>query len=135
MAKGHKLYSYVEVDDKTPVQKLGLMDQLRLLLRKLTEDPANELKADDAVTAEYLKLKADCTDFIKRAAKPLREGTNESVIIQISNQFKPVLKDVITSPDIANFYDIKLAKPKIDYDIPLEYLLEISNKKNLNVGV
>lgn len=132
MAKGHRLYRYVEVDDKTPVQKLKLMDQLRLLLRKLTEDPANELKADDAVTAEYLKLKADCTDFLKKATKPLREGTRSVVYVQISNQFKPVLKAVLQSNDIRNYYDVRLAKPKVDYDIPMEYLVEMRNKQNLN---
>lgn len=129
MPKGQKLYRYVEVDDKTPVQKLGLGDQFRLLLRKLTEDPANELKSEDAVTAEYLRLVADCTDFIKKSTEKLRLGVKEVVVVQLSNEFKPVLKDVLNSNSIRNYYDVRIASPKINYDIPYEYLLEISLKK------
>lgn len=128
MARGQKLYKYVEVDDKTPVQKLGLGDQLRLLLRKITEDPANDLKSEDAVTAEYLKLKADCTDFIKKAAEPIKQGKCKVAVVQVSNEFKPVLDEVLTSPEIASYYHIEIAKPKIDYDIPFEYLVRIRAK-------
>ena len=54
MAEGKKLYSFVEVDDSTPIQKLKISDQLRVLLKHLTYDAANELKNDDIVTQEYL---------------------------------------------------------------------------------
>lgn len=128
MARGQRLYKYVEVDDKTPVQKLGLMDQIRLLLRKLTEDPANELRSDDAVTAEYLKLKADCTDFIKKAAEPIKLGKHKVVVVQLSNEFKPVLADVLRSNEIAQYYHVEVATPSIDYDIPFEYLVRIRAK-------
>ena len=130
MPSGKKLYSYVDVDDNTPVQKLKLSDQFRLLLRKLTEDPANELKADDAVTAEYLRLRADLTEFIRKASEPLKLGKNTEVVVQISNAFKPVLKDVLSSPEIRNYYKIQVAAPKIDYDIDFEYLLSIKLRKD-----
>lgn len=130
MPRGKRLYSYVEVDDRTPVQKLSLLDQCRLILRKLTEDPANELKSEDSVTAEYLKLKADLIDFIKQHTEPIKKGTHKTVVVQISNAFKPVLREVLESAEINKYYNIRIAKPHIDYDIPVEYLLEISIKEN-----
>ena len=42
MARGKKLYSFVEVNDNTPFQKLKISDQFRVLLKHLTYDPANE---------------------------------------------------------------------------------------------
>ena len=59
------MYTFVEVDDSTPIQKLKIMDQLRVLLNSLVYDPANELKAEDAVTQEYLTLKANLSEFLR----------------------------------------------------------------------
>lgn len=128
LAIGTKLYSYVEVRDDTPLQKLTLGEQLRLLLRKLTEDPANELKSEDAVKIEYLQRKANLIDFIKKAAKPLVLGEHKIVLAQISNEFRPVLNEVLTSPEIANYYIIDVATPETEYDIQYEDLIRIQLK-------
>lgn len=37
MSDRKKLFTYVEVDDSTPVQKLKFSDQLRVLLKRITE--------------------------------------------------------------------------------------------------
>ena len=58
MQKKRKLFSYIEVDDNTPIQKLGVMDQLRVLIRKMGQDDASELIAEDAVTQNVRRLKA-----------------------------------------------------------------------------
>lgn len=44
MASGKKLCTFVDVDDSTPVQKLSVLDRLRVLLHQLTYDDATELK-------------------------------------------------------------------------------------------
>ena len=50
MRQGKKLFSFVEVDANTPIQKLSVLDQFRVLIKKMANDDAAELKADDAVT-------------------------------------------------------------------------------------
>ena len=67
MEKKRKLFSYIEVDDNTPIQKLGVMDQLRVLIRKLGQDDASELIAEDAVTQNLLQLKADLLQLLDDA--------------------------------------------------------------------
>lgn len=126
---GKKLYTYVDVDDKTPVQKLSIMDQLRIILKKLTEDPANELKTEDQVTQEYLMLQANLSDFIERATEAIRKGKRNSVVMQISNQFDPVLNDVLTSKKITDYYEVRIARPKIEYDIPFDIMVKLTVKK------
>lgn len=56
MSDRKKLFTYVEVDDSTPVQKLKFSDQIRVLLKRITEDPASELKSEEVFTTEYLTL-------------------------------------------------------------------------------
>lgn len=124
-----KLYTFVEVDDKTPVQKLSIADQFRVILKKITEDPANELANEDAVTRERLTLKANLTEFLRKSVEPIKRGTRTEVIVEISNIFDPVLDEVLKSKAIRNYYDVDIARPHVDYNIPLNILLRIKVKK------
>ena len=129
MAQGKKLYSFVEVNDSTPIQKLKIKDQLRVLLKHLTYDAANELKSEDAVTMEILTLKANLSDFLHRATEPIRRGDNKEVIVNISSNFEPVFKEVIESHEIADFFYVDVVRPKIEYDIPYDFMVRLRVKE------
>lgn len=129
MAGEKQLYTFIEVDDKTPVQKLSIADQLRVILKKITEDPANELANEDAVTRERLMLKANLTEFLRKSVEPIKKGKRREVIIEVSNMFDPVLQEVLQSKAIRNYYNVEIARPKVEYDIPLNILLRITVKK------
>ena len=58
MAKGKKLFSFLEVTEETPIQKLTVTEQFRLLVRKLTNSDREQLRADDAETVFQLTLQA-----------------------------------------------------------------------------
>lgn len=130
MAEGKKLYSFVEVDDSTPIQKLKISDQLRVLLKHLTYDAANELKNDDIVTQEYLTLKANLAEFLRRATAPIRAGKYKEVIVNVSNQFDPVFDEVIHSHEIADFFNVDVVRPKIEYDIAYDFMVRLSVKES-----
>lgn len=123
------MYTYVEVDDKTPVQKLSIWDQLRVILKKITEDPANELANEDAVTREYLTLKANLTTFLQKSVEPIKRGKRTQVVVRVSNVFDPVLKEVLNSKTFTRYYDIEIARPDVDYDIPFDVLIRMTVKK------
>lgn len=130
MAAEKKLYTFVEVDDKTPVQKLKITDQLRVLLKSLTYDAANELHNEDIVTQERMQLRANLTDFLRRATEPIRDGRHSEVIVNISTKFSPVFDEVIGSHEIRDFYDVDIVKPKIEYDIPYDVMVRLRVKKS-----
>jgi hypothetical protein len=121
--KGKKLYSFVEIDDRTPIQKLKIADQLRALLRRLTYSAANDLKTEDAATAYFLTLKANLLEFIQKSTEPIKRGEHRSVTLVISGKFSPVLEEVLASPHVAPFYLIDVDRPDMDYDIP--YTIEV----------
>lgn len=130
MAEGKKLYSFVEVDDSTPIQKLSIMDQLRVLFKKLTYDEANELRNDDIVTQQYMTLKATLSNFLRKATEPIRRGDRHEVIVNISTKFNPVFDEVIKSHEIADFYQVDVVRPKIDYDIPYDIMVRLRVKED-----
>lgn len=117
MAKSSKLYTYTQIDDRTPIQKLTLGEQFRVLLRQFTKSDKNELATEDSVTHAYLTMRANLLEFINKATKTIREGKHTSVTMKISNQFDPVLEEVLSSPNIVNYYNVTVERPKIDYDI------------------
>lgn len=129
MAEKKLLYTYVDVTDDTPVHKLGVLDQLRLLLRHISYDAASELGADDTATKEYLTLRANLLDLIDKSLRPIRVGKKRSVVIQVSSKFKPVLKEVLSSKNLTDFYTIKVSYPKVDYDIALDVLVYLEVKE------
>ena len=130
MAQGKKLYSFVEVDDRTPIQKLSISDQLRVLLKHLTHDPANELRTEDSVTTERMILKANLSDFLRKATEPIRAGKKREVIVNISNKFDPVINEVISSHEISDFFEVSVVRPKIEYDIPYDFMVKLRVKES-----
>lgn len=129
MQKKRKLFSYIEVDDNTPIQKLGVMDQLRVLIRKMGQDDASELTAEDAVTQNLLQLKADLLQLLDDALEPIRMGKKYAVSLSISNEFDPVLDEVLKSSRIANYYDVTVTRPDIEYDITYNMRVDLVVKK------
>lgn len=129
MAKGKKLYRYAEYNDDMPVQKLTIGDQMRMLLKQLTHDPANELSVEDAVTQERMTLRANLTNFLRKATEPIRSGEKREVIVNVSNKFNPVFDDVLKSPEITNFFDVYTVAPDIEYDIPFDIMVKLRVKE------
>jgi hypothetical protein len=123
------LYTYVELDDKTPIQKLTVTDQIRVLIRNLFKSDAEELKAEDAAVTYRLQLKANLLEFIKRAVNPIREGKRQSVTVEISSVFVPVLDEVMNSHRIANFYNTEQFRPKVEYAQNYKILVRLEVKR------
>lgn len=122
-SKKKKLFTFVEVDDNTPIQKLSVKDQLHVLIKRLTHDDADELRAEDAITISELTLKANLLDFIYKSTNPIRRGEKHKVTLMISNDFDSVLDEVLTAPTVTNFYTVEVQRPDIDYDV--HYLIQV----------
>lgn len=128
MAK-KKLFSFIDVDENTPIQKLSVMDQIRVIIKKMSHDDAEELRAEDAVTQNLLHLKADLLGFLDKSLEPLRQGKKRAVSLSIPNLYDPVLDEVLQSSKIANFYDVTITRPDIEYDIKYNIRVDLVIKE------
>lgn len=129
MRQGKKLFSFVEVDANTPIQKLSVLDQFRVLIKKMANDDAAELKADDAVTQNLLHLKADLIGFLDMAVEPIRQGKKFAVSVAISSDFEPVLQEVLNSSKFKNYYEITVSKPDIEFDVTYQIRVDLIAKE------
>lgn len=129
MRQGKKLFSFVEVDANTPIQKLSVLDQFRVLIKKMANDDAAELKADDAVIQNLLHLKADLIGFLDTAVEPIRQGKKFAVSVAISSDFEPVLQEVLNSSKFKNYYEITVSKPDIEFDVTYQIRVDLIAKE------
>ena len=77
-----------------------------------------------------MTLKADLSDFLRKATNPIRRGKKTEVIVNISNSFDPVFEDVINSHEIKDFFEVSVVRPKIEYDIPYDFMVRLKVKEN-----
>lgn len=121
--KKKKLFTFIDADDSTPIQKLALKDLFILIIKKLTYNEESELLAEDVYTQHTVTLYTNLMTLIKKSTNLIREGKARVVTLNVSSKFKPVLNDVLESPKIANYYDVQVTDPDIDYDI--DYFIRV----------
>ena len=126
--QGRKLFSFLEVTDDTPIQKLSILEQFRLLVRRLSNSDAEQLKADSAETVYMLQLQANLREFLYKATAKIRNGDQQSVTMELSSKFLPVLDVVLNSPAIKPYYTWKISKPEVDLDIDYFFTLTLEVK-------
>lgn len=116
MKDRERVYTFVELDGNISIQKLGILDQIRVVLKRLTDDDAKELQQNTILTSEYLKLKANLIDFINAATDPIRKGSNRKVRMRVNSKFKPVLEDVLAMEKYTEYYHIEVIHPRLPYN-------------------
>ena len=125
-----KLSSYIEIDDNTPMIKLSIRDQMRVILNKMAHDDARELDNEDEFAISEAKRRANLEDFLRKATKPLREGVHTSVSLRISSEFDDILKDVLESPQISRYYTVKMVRPEVDYNVHFNILVRLEVRQD-----
>lgn len=119
---------YVDVTDNTPIQQLSAIDQIRVLLKKMTHDDAAELQAENAVTRHALELQADLSSILNKALDPLRRGQAKAVSLSLPSVYDSVLDDVFNNSKIKEYYNTKITRLEVDYDIPYNFRLDVEVK-------
>lgn len=120
-----KVFEFVDVDKDTPIQELSFKDSLRVVIKKLTYNPEQELEAEDAADYEYLRLKANLLKFFRIALTPLREGKRRQVLTKVPSVYAPVIEEVINSPKLKTYYSITATYPKSDFRTKFDYIVEV----------
>lgn len=126
MADEEKVFSYIELTDDVPVQKLSIMEQIRLLMFRFLYDESKELQTETVLQHARLTLRSDCIKFLLKATEPIRQGRKKSVTINLSSKFDVVLNEALEHAKIAPYYKATiLSRPQPEYDIPFEIIFKL----------
>ena len=110
------LYTTIKVTNRTQTLILPVLDQLRLLLGKVSTDETIKLEASEKISRANLEMQSALSNLINNVVQRMKELEEKSVTISISSRFKPYFKHVLsTTNGKGRFYDFEI----IDKDIPV----------------
>jgi len=124
--KRETVFTYVIDDGRVPIQKLPIKDQIRVLIKKLLYDESSELKREDIVTKEELRMRTNLILFLNKATDPIRKKGKKSVTIRLSSKFSPALESVMANSKFLNYYTFEVSKPNVEYDV--DYFFQLTMK-------
>lgn len=118
------LYKTIKVTDKTQTQKLPIIQQLKLLLGKVSNDDTARLESNEKLSRANMEIKSSFSNFINEVTREMRENGFNSVTIKVNSRFKPFFKEVL-SPEYGKgrFYNFTILKDDGETVINQEYFI------------
>lgn len=103
------LYTRIKVTDKTQTQKLHIMDQLKLLLGKVSNDDTIKLEASEKISRANLEMQSALSNLVDSSVQMMKDRAQGSVTLSVSSRFKPYFKEVLSKDSgKGRFYDFEI---------------------------
>lgn len=129
MLNGQEIYRSVEVTDDVQTSSLSILDQLRLIVSKLSNDDAAELDRNEKLTTARLQKVASLTDFIEKAVSKMREKELDSVTVKLASVYKPYFAEVFDEKKgFGRYYKFEVYDKRISMSISHFVVVRISKK-------
>lgn len=123
------LYSTIKVTEKTQTQKLPIIDQLRLLLGKVSTDETIKLEASEKISRANLEMQSALSNLINNVTSRMKELGYKSVTLSISSRFKPYFDDVMSpTTGKGRFYDFEIFDKEMSI-IGADYFITVKIKE------
>ena len=107
-----------KIDDNVNLAKLGILDNISLVLSKMINNDAEELENAEKLSAQQLRMRGQLSDLIQNATKSMRDKGHTSVTLNIASDYIPYFDDVFsTSTGWGRWYDIIIASDRIPMNI------------------
>lgn len=127
--EGEVVSTHIKVTENTTVAKMGVMDQIKLLLRKFNNDDVAELNAAEKLSASQLKLKASLMRLFETAVEGFDSGQHHSVTLSVSSRYLPFLDEVIDERyGMGRFYDFTVHKKDLPATVEYKFIVEIRKR-------
>lgn len=123
------LYTTIKVTERTRTQKLPVMDQLKLLLGKVSSDDTIKLEASEKVSRANIEMQSALSNLVNTVTRRMKELGETSVTVSVSSRFKPYFADVLSpTTGKGRFYSFEI----IDKAMPItgvDYFLILKIKE------
>ena len=124
-----EIYRSVELDDSVKTSSLGVLDQIKLIIKSFTNNDEAELETESRLSRAKLKKLAALRDFIDRAIAEMQKRGEHMVTLKVSNEFLPYVDEVIDSKyGYGRFYDITVGKGQRSSVVSKYFILRIKTK-------
>lgn len=105
-----EIYRSIELDDSVKTSSLGVLDQIKLIIKSFTNNDEAELETESRLSRAKLRKLAALRSFIDRAIEEMQKRGESMVTLKINNEFLPYVDEVIDKQyGYGRFYDIKIS--------------------------
>lgn len=119
----------IKVTEDTTLAKLGVFDQIKLLISKFNNNDVAELDAAEKLSGAAARMKASLIKLINTATEDLHDGTSQSVTMQVSSKYLPYLDDVIDPVrGEGRYYSFEVHKKDLPVTVEYKFLLIVKRK-------
>lgn len=119
----------IKVTEDTTLAKLGVFDQIKLLISKFNNNDVAELDAAEKLSGAAARMKASLIKLINTATEDLHDGTRQSVTMQVSSKYLPYLDDVIDPVrGEGRYYSFEVHKKDLPVTVEYKFLLVVKRK-------
>lgn len=129
MMNGELVSTHIKATENTTVAKLSVIDQIKLLFHKVSNEDAAELDAAEKLSASQLREKASLMSLFDGATKKITDGEAQSVTLQVSSRYIPYLDEVTDAKyGMGRFFDFEIKKKDLPINVDYKFLVIISRK-------
>ena len=119
----------IKPSENTTLAQLSVIDMIRLLFSKMSNNDVALLDANEKVSSVYLKNTASLTEFLEKAIEPLKDGRHNSVTLALSSEYLPYLDSVINETNgLGQFYNIKVENKDLPLSVKYKIKVIITKK-------
>lgn len=134
MLHGQEVFRSIEVTDDVQTSQLSILDQLRLIFAKLSNDDAAELDTIEKVSADKLKKIASLSDFLDKAISRMQELGESSVTVKLSSIYLPYIDEVLDKKNgYGRYYDIEIYRKKLPITVHHYFIVRLKLRQT-NIG-
>lgn len=125
------IYTTIKVTEKTRTTHLPVVDQIKLLFGKVSNDELTKLEAQEKISRADLEMQAALASLVNNVTGRMRELGKKSVTLAVSSRFKPYFESVLSPvTGKGRFYNFDIEDKEIPI-IGVDYFItmKISEKE------
>lgn len=129
MAERKEVYRSVKLTDDINAAELSVVDQIRLLLAKVSNADEAELDAQTKLSREKLRRVSALNRLLTTAIEKMQSKGESSVTIGVSSEFLPYIDEVVDKKfGLGRFYDISVYKKDLPSTVKHLFTVVIKTK-------
>ena len=127
--EGEFISRRVKVTENTTIAKLGLLDQIKLVFSRFSNNDENELKAATAAARKSLSMQASLEHLFKEATKKMETDGHKSVTLSVSSKYIPYLDVVVDEKyGMGRYYKFYIYKRDLPINVDYKFTVKIERK-------
>lgn len=126
---GEVISTRIKATENTTLAKLGVFDQIKLLISKFNNDEVAELKAQETLSINALQMQASLEKLIRKAAEGLDGVGHSSVTLSVSSKYIPYMDDVLDEKyGLGRYYKFTVHKKNLPINVEYMFTIRVERK-------